>query len=101
MEAFMPLLLLGSLVLTALAACGGYWQLRRCGHHRWLGRYLLQAPRRRTPRPDEEVHLILCVADHYEPKADRAAPGQAAARVRHWVEEYPRQFGRFCDSDGR
>jgi hypothetical protein len=96
----MPPLLLGPLLLTALAACG-YWQLRRRGLHRWLGRYLLQAPRRRAPRPEEEVHLILCVADHYEPKADNATPQRAAARVRHWVEEYPRQFGRFRDSNGR
>src|SRR3954471_15115306 len=97
----MPPLLLAPLLLTAVAAACGYWQLRRRGLHRWLGRYLLETPRRRAPRPGEEVHLILCVADHYEPKADRATPARAAERVRHWVEEYPRQFARFCDSDGR
>ena len=44
--------------------CG--WRFRRRGLHRWLGRYLLETPRRRVPRPDEEVHLLLCLADHYE-----------------------------------
>jgi hypothetical protein len=93
-------MLLGSLLLLALVVLG-YWGLRRRGLHRWLGRFVLEAPRRRAPRAGEEVHLILCIADHYEPKADHATPEVAAARVRHWVEQYPRQFGRFRDSDGR
>ncbi len=76
-------------------------ELRRRGYHRWLGRYLRESGRRRDPRPDEAVHVLLCLADHWEPKADGASPERAWARVRHWVAEYPRQFAGFRDSDGR
>src|SRR5262249_50093584 len=43
----------------------------------------------------------LYFADHYEPKAGGADPETARARVAKWVEEYPRRFARFRDSDGR
>jgi len=90
---------------TALAAAvGGTIASRaavRRGLHRWLIPYLLSRSSRRAPRPGEPVELLLCIADHYEPKLGGAAPPQAAARVRRWVEEYPKQFGEFRDSDGR
>jgi hypothetical protein len=94
------------LVLAALAVAGAAlawlgWQARRHGMDRWLGRYVLETGKRRLPSPREEVHLLLCVADHYEPRARKAADEVARARVRRWVEDYPRQFGRFRDSDGR
>jgi hypothetical protein len=69
--------------------------------HRWLPTYLRSAPSRRSPRRGEPVHLLLCIGDHFEPKLGGAPPPQARERVRRWVEEYPRQFGRFRDSDGR
>jgi hypothetical protein len=53
------------------------------------------------PRPGETVHMLLCIADHFEPKLGSAPPARAAARVRRWVEEYPKQFAEFHDSDGR
>ena len=42
------------------------------GVHRWLLPYLLSPRRRRAPRQGEPVHLLLCVADHYEPKLGNA-----------------------------
>jgi hypothetical protein len=44
--------------------------------------------------------VILAICDHYEPKRGNAPREKAKARVRQWVEEYPRLFGRFRDSDG-
>jgi hypothetical protein len=90
-------------VLILLLAGGGFaaWQLHRRGLDRWLGPYLVQAPKRRLPRRGQEVHLLLAFADHYEPKDNRPAPEVARARVERWVQDYPRQFGRFRDSDGR
>lgn len=75
--------------------------MRRRGTDRWLLPYLLQSRRRRRPRHEEEVHLLLCIADHYEPKQYRPSAEVSRARVRRWVEDYPRQFRRFRDSDGR
>jgi hypothetical protein len=90
--------LLGGAAVGAGAALYG---LRRRGLDRWLPAYLRDAGRRRDPRPGEEVHLLLCVADHYEPKQHRPPPHDARARVERWVRDYPRQFAQFRDSDGR
>ncbi len=95
----MPVVLLVLLVLLGAAAFL-LWQVRKRHMHRWLPGYLFGAWRRR-PHPAEEVHLLLCIADHFEPKADRASPEMAQARVRRWAQEYPRLFGRFRDCDGR
>lgn len=67
----------------------------------WLPSYLACAPKRRSLRSGEPVHLLLCVADHYEPKLGGASPDVARARVETWVREYPRLFGEFRDSDGK
>jgi hypothetical protein len=77
------------------------WEVRRRNLHRWMVPYVLASRRRRRPRPGEEVHLLLCIADHYEPKQNRAPAEVSDARVRRWIEDYPRQFGAFRDSDGR
>jgi hypothetical protein len=96
------MILLACLLVLLLAGSGlAAWRLRRRGLDRWLVPYALAAPRRRGPRPGEEVHLLLCVADHYEPGEDRAPPDVARARVAHWLREYPRRLGDFRDSDGR
>ncbi len=76
-------------------------RLRRRGLNRWLVPYLLQTSRRRLPGPDQEVHLLLGIADHYEPKWNNASPAVAQARLERWVRDYPRQLGGFRDSDGR
>src|SRR6267154_1312195 len=85
----------------ALGILFSVWQLRRRGLDRWLGGYLLQSRRRRAVRSGEAVHLLLCVADHFEPRWGGACDEVAAARVGRWLEEYPRLFGRFQDADGR
>jgi hypothetical protein len=47
------------------------------------------------------VHLLLCVCDRFAPKHDGAPPAAAARRVTRWAEEFPKQFSRFRDADGR
>jgi len=71
------------------------------GLHRWLGPYLATAGSRGAPPAGRPVHVLLAVCDHYEPKLGGAAMPQARARVRRWVEDYPRLFAGFRDSDGR
>lgn len=91
-------MLLGGLLLLA---AGGAVVVRRRNLDRWLLSYLRQTPRRRSPRTGEDVHVLLCIADHWEPKYGEAGVELARARVRRWLERYPEQFGRFRDSDGR
>jgi hypothetical protein len=71
------------------------------GYDRWLGAYIRQSGKRRRPRPDDDVHVLLCVADHFEPKAAHAGVAAGQERVERWLELYPRQFARFEDSSGR
>jgi hypothetical protein len=44
--------------------------------------------------------VLLCVADHFEPKLGKASPEIAHRRVQRWVHDYPRLFAGFRDSDG-
>jgi hypothetical protein len=80
---------------------GLFRKLRDKGVGRWLLHYMATSLRRRPRRPGEETHVLLCLADHYEPKSNNAPPELARQRVCNWVEHYPRLFGRFRDSDGR
>jgi hypothetical protein len=89
--------------LGAALAAGGMaaWGARRRNLHRWLGSYLRTPSRRQAPTPGHEVHLLLCIADHFEPKHGQAAPAHARARIDRWVHDYPFLFSRFRDSDGQ
>jgi hypothetical protein len=97
------LLLVSVLIAAVLLLNGGLalWFLRRRGLDRWLPGYALTSSKRRPVRRGQSVHLLLCIADHYEPRHAAVSPEAADARVQHWLEEYPRLFGRFRDSDGR
>jgi hypothetical protein len=89
------------LTLFGVALGLALWQLRRRSLDRWLVPYVLQTAKRRPPLHGETVHLLLCIADHFEPKWGNAPPDLARARVQRWVEEYPQRFGNLRDSDGR
>ena len=66
----------------------------------WLFTYLLQTAKRRAPSQGQDVHLLLCIADHFEPEHGKVGPEQALSRVRIWALEYPRRFASFRDTDG-
>src|SRR5437016_673252 len=93
-----------ALVILSLVSCAALacWLVPRPrGYARWLGPYLLQAGKRRPPTAGDEVHVLLCFADHFEPKSGGADVRTGQARVDHWVREFPRRFGHFRDSSGR
>ena len=97
------MLILWTIVVLVLLGSG--WLLARRiidrGMHRWLVPYLWTRGRRKPPAPGEEIHVLICIADHFEPKGGMAPPEKAGARVDRWVREYPRLFAGFRDSDGR
>lgn len=76
------------------------WKVRQRGMDRWIVPYLLQG-RRRLPGPGEPIHVLICITDHFEPRADGVAADVARARVERWVRDYPARFGSFRDGDGR
>ena len=67
--------------------------------------YLWQKLTRATPRG--KVHMIVCLADHFEPSSlEGAFSGYAPAqvqqeRVEKWCAQYPKNFREFRDSEGR
>jgi hypothetical protein len=67
---------------------------------RWPITYLAQTGRR-LRRTRGSIHVLLCVADHFEPRFGNAGDELAGERVGKWVRGYPQQFGNFRDSDGR
>lgn len=69
--------------------------------HRWLPSYAMGAFNRHAPRAGEPVHVLLCIADHFEPQWGGANARTARQRVEAWSQEYPRLFERFRDADGR
>jgi len=91
-----------ALGLSCLTGLGWvFYQLKRRSAIRWLLPYLRQSSKRRLPRRGQPVHLLLCIADHFEPELGNAPRGVRDARVDLWVRSYPRLFRDFRDSDGR
>ncbi len=76
-------------------------EFRRRGLDRWLFPYLLRETRGVAGKSDQPVHLLLCIADHFEPKWNDVPREVSRRRVETWVREYPRLFGECRDSDGR
>lgn len=97
----MIIALLIAVLFLLIAAVMFALLLKRRRMHRWLPAYIAGTPRRGRPRDDEPVHVILCIADHYEPKWGKPSPEVARARVETWLRDYPKNLGRFRDSDGQ
>jgi hypothetical protein len=91
------------LALALIAACSliFLWQVRRRNMDRWLGTYVREVPERRLRLSGQSVHVLLCIADHFEPKRANASSEQARARVAQWLRLYPLLFARFRDSDDK
>jgi hypothetical protein len=88
------------LALTALIFLT-LWRMKVRHAHLWLPAYARSWQRRRLPRSDEPVHLLLCIADHFEPFHGGVPRERALDRVLRWVEEYPKLFSGFHDSEGQ
>ncbi len=72
---------------------------------RWVPAYILdriRAPRRRPAKPE---HLVITLADHFEPcftgiPNEFAPHSEQMRRVQHWCRTYP-NLGNWTDADGR
>ena len=73
---------------------------------RWLPAYAWQRLTRR-PRRAGPAHLILCLADHFEPAILPETPHLFASlpeqerRLERWCREYPEAVGKWRDAEGR
>jgi hypothetical protein len=72
---------------------------------RWFPSYIWQRLTRR--QPTTRTHLILALADHFEPSivpgdgSARALDKEQERRLERWCHEYPRQFANFRDAEQR
>jgi len=72
---------------------------------RWLPAYLWQRLVRPTPRG--RVHIMLALADHFEPAIipgdgrARASYSEQQRRLEEWSREYPKLVDSWRDADGR
>jgi hypothetical protein len=92
--------LLVFIALGVLLLSFGFGKLRSRSVDRWLIPYLLQTGRRLS-RPQGPIHVLICIADHFEPRTRNVSEDVARSRVEKWVHDYPENFGNFCDTDGR
>lgn len=97
-----------SCVLAGTFACGAALISRaivRRNMHLWLGGQVRRSLRRRRstsrPNPSAPIHVLICIADHFEPAWGGASAAQADERVEAWERGYPAALGSFRDSDGR
>ena len=76
-----------------------------CYGARWLPGYFWQ--RMTRPRFRDRTHLIISLADHFEPsitpegRVRRAPEQEQERRLERWCSEYPKRFGDFRDAEGR
>lgn len=72
---------------------------------RWVPGYFWQRVTR--GRPPKRVHLVIALADHFEPSivpaegSARAPYAEQERRLERWCREYPRLFAEYRDAEGR
>jgi hypothetical protein len=71
---------------------------------RWLPAYGWQAVFRRLAPSAIPLHLIIAVADHFEPSMTHngkyADPAEQERRLNEWCRDYPKMASRYVDADG-
>ncbi len=70
----------------------------------WLATYLAHSIRKFPTAPlktaNAPIDLILCIADHFEPRVGQASLTVERRRMALWEKKYPILASRHCDSDG-
>lgn len=71
--------------------------------HRWIGPHIAGGMKRilHRPPPDQRLHVMFCVADHFEPYRGNASDSLAAVRVKKWAENLPHLAEGIAGSDGK
>lgn len=92
-------------VLTAIvvstAFTGAAWIARTRDFDIWLIPYLKQLLARRRLQTRGPTHIMLCVADHFEPQGGAAGYEHEVRRMDEWMSRYPALASRHRDFEGR
>ncbi|PYU29987.1 MAG: hypothetical protein DMG31_14990 [Acidobacteria bacterium] len=75
-----------------------------CSNIGWLPAYIWQRATRNWMMPTSPLHLIIAIADHFEPSMTHefryADLREQERRLIAWCRDYPRMAGPWVDSDG-
>ena len=70
--------------------------------HRWIVPYLMGELKKSLRKPVQgRLHVMFCVADHFEPYTRGASPGQAEKRLKRWTTNLPALAEGIVGSDGK
>ncbi len=70
--------------------------------HIWITSYFAQTIKRAfLSRPKELVHIIFCIADHFEPRWGKVTIEKELERVNKWISKYEPVAGCHRDIDGK
>jgi hypothetical protein len=101
MTAFLIIALAGVGILSWFVAR----EVRRVYLFVWLPGYLRQRvynqQAKKAARTVGETHILFCMVDHFEPVTRGSTQEEERARMRVWLEGYPRLAARHHDSTGR
>jgi len=67
--------------------------------HIWILSYLKSKPFQ--PNTEEPIHILFCLADHFEPYWNKVDDETARRRVDAWIAGYPKMAAKFRDADGK
>jgi hypothetical protein len=96
------------IAVAAAALVGVVWMLaalRKRHADIWLPAYVRRdwagaRERRKAPRSGR-LHVMFCIADHFEPAVGRPGLATERHRVDEWLRRYPDLCAQFRDADGR
>lgn len=89
-------------IAVAGSSAGAFWLLLKSRNiDIWFASYLKDRRRQRRVARRLPRHIYFCFVDHYEPYWNKADPARAHARVKKWVDAYPKAAADHRDSDGR
>ncbi len=92
-------------VLLLIGAVWAAGRVRERNVMLWLPSYIAgDWPGRREPLPvegEDTVHVMFCLADHFEPGLGDPALETERRRVSKWLEAYPKIADLYRDADGR
>lgn len=91
--------LISALVVgAALSAVAVSLLARQRNIHLWWKDYFFG---RRQAVQGDPVHVLFCFVDHYEPQWGRPDYDTEVARVKRWVDDYPKLADAHGDAEGR
>lgn len=85
-------------LVPLLAAAAVFAVLKSRNMQIWILAYLRRERPQKTEGPR---HILFCFVDHYEPMWGGAGYEQECARVKRWMDDYPKLADKHRDSDGR